>query len=71
MRKALWEHLGLPALRPEAPWHGYSLGDWDDEWDKNALEAAAGEWMNRDESYRRRQRVDVNPNSSSRLKNRS
>ena len=23
--KALWEKLGLPPLRPEAPWHGYSL----------------------------------------------
>ena len=24
--KALWEELGLPPLKPEAPWFGYSLG---------------------------------------------
>jgi 4-hydroxy-3-polyprenylbenzoate decarboxylase len=66
--KALWERLGLPALRPEAPWHGYSLGDWEEDWDKNARDATAGNWMTRDESYRRRQRNDVAPNSSSRPK---
>lgn len=32
--KALWEKLGLPALKPEAPWFGCSLGDGDEEWDK-------------------------------------
>lgn len=64
--KALWERLGLPPLKPESPWFGYSLGDWDDEWDSNALMATRGDWMNRDESYRQRQRNDVAPNSSSR-----
>src|SRR5262249_36610758 len=34
--KALWEKLGLPALKPEMPWFGYSLGDWTEDWDKNA-----------------------------------
>jgi hypothetical protein len=64
--KQLWEKLGLPSLRPESPWHGYSLGDWEEEWDKFADEAAAGEWMQRDESYRRRERRDVRPNTSTR-----
>ena len=26
--KVLWEKLGLPKLKPESPWYGYSLGDW-------------------------------------------
>ncbi|CAN0595669.1 unnamed protein product, partial [Laminaria digitata] len=26
--RELWEQLGLPPLKPEAPWHGYELGDW-------------------------------------------
>ena len=26
--KKIWEELGLPALTPQPPWHGYSLGDW-------------------------------------------
>ncbi len=66
--KALWEQLGLPTLRPQAPWHGYSLGDWEPEWDEDANEATAGEWMNRNDAYLRRRREDVAPNSSTRLK---
>jgi 4-hydroxy-3-polyprenylbenzoate decarboxylase len=69
--KALWERLGLPELRPQAPWHGYSLGDWEGDWDKNAIAATRGEWMNRNDSYRSRQRNDVVPNSSSRPKNKN
>ena len=64
--KALWERLGLPALEPQAPWFGYSLGDWDEGWDRNALQAARGEWMDRSESYRQRRRRDVAPNTASR-----
>ena len=40
--KALWERLGLPPLRPEAPWYGYSLGDWDERFDDNAERGRAG-----------------------------
>ena len=47
--KALWERLGLPPLRPEAPWFGYSLGDWTEEWDRNAESATRGDWMERSE----------------------
>ena len=64
--KALWEWLGLPPLKPESPWFGYSLGDWDDEGDSNALMATRGDWMNRDESYRQQQRNDVASNRSRR-----
>ena len=64
--KALWERLGLPPLKPEVPWHGYSLGDWTDEWDRNAAAAAQGRWMERDESYRQRRRSGVEPNTPAR-----
>jgi 4-hydroxy-3-polyprenylbenzoate decarboxylase len=64
--KALWERLGLPQLRPETPWFGYSLGDWTEEWDKNAGAAARGEWMDRSESYRQRRRRGVAPNTPTR-----
>jgi len=43
--KVVWEELGLPALRPETPWHGYTLGDWIDEWDQAAKRAVAGDWQ--------------------------
>jgi 4-hydroxy-3-polyprenylbenzoate decarboxylase len=40
--RALWEELGLPKLKPEAPWYGYSLGQWDDELDEEARLAVQG-----------------------------
>lgn len=43
--KAIWEELGLPALSPQAPWHGYSLGDWLPEWDEAARRAVEGLYL--------------------------
>jgi len=40
----LWNELGLPPIRPESPWHGYSLGDWWDELDDEAQLAVEGRW---------------------------
>jgi 4-hydroxy-3-polyprenylbenzoate decarboxylase len=42
--RKIWEELGLPALKPQSPWHGYSLGDWDDLWDVYARRAVTGKW---------------------------
>ncbi len=61
--KLLWERLGLPPLKPEMPWFGYSLGDWTEEWDRNAEQATRGEWMERNASYQARRRSRVEPNS--------
>jgi 4-hydroxy-3-polyprenylbenzoate decarboxylase len=47
--KQLWdemrEELKLPALNPQAPWHGYSLGDWLPQWDEAALRAVQGNYL--------------------------
>ena len=43
--KKLWEQLGLPPLKPESPWFGYSLGEWTNDWDKRATRATAGDWL--------------------------
>ena len=43
--KDLWERLALPPLKPESPWHGYSLGDWTEEWDEMAKRAAEGRYL--------------------------
>lgn len=64
--KALWERLGLPPLKPEPPWYGYSLGDWAEEWDVNAQAATRGEWPARSESYRQRRRRGVAPQTATR-----
>ncbi|MEP9377159.1 UbiD family decarboxylase [Aquabacter sp. CN5-332] len=43
--KGIWEELGLPALRPQAPWFGYTLGDWLPYWDQAAARAVAGDYL--------------------------
>jgi 4-hydroxy-3-polyprenylbenzoate decarboxylase len=41
--KVIWEALGLPALKPESPWYGYSLGEWCDEFEDEARLAVQGD----------------------------
>jgi len=41
--KAIWEELGLPALKPRMPWYGYSLGAWTEEDEAEAELALKGE----------------------------
>ena len=53
--RQIWEELGLPALTPQSPWHGYSLGDWDAVWDTYASRAVKGEWeLSGKETFARR-----------------
>jgi 4-hydroxy-3-polyprenylbenzoate decarboxylase len=43
--KEIWEkELGLPQLRPQRPWYGYSLGQWDAESREEADLALKGEY---------------------------
>ena len=64
--RALWERLGLPPLQPESPWYGYSLGDWTDEWDKMALRATQGKYLENGLRSAQLRRSDVAPNTSMR-----
>jgi UbiD family decarboxylase len=57
----IWEKLGLPALRPEAPWFGYSLGDWLPEWDRAAARAAAGRYLENGRISAQQKRKGVKP----------
>jgi 4-hydroxy-3-polyprenylbenzoate decarboxylase len=43
--KAIWEELGLPALKPRMPWYGYSLGAWTQEDEEEAELAVRGEYF--------------------------
>jgi 4-hydroxy-3-polyprenylbenzoate decarboxylase len=53
--KQIWKELGLPALSPQPPWHGYSLGDWSDLWDRFAAAAVKGDWRaNGENTFARR-----------------
>ena len=62
--RKLWETLGLPPLKPEMPWYGYSLGDWNDEWDDMAQRAADGDYLENGRRSAQLRRKDVAPNSS-------
>ncbi len=42
--RTIWDELSLPTLTPQPPWHGYSLGDWADDWEAYARRAVAGQW---------------------------
>src|SRR5450755_425481 len=53
--RTMWEELGLPALKPQPSWHGYSLGEWDAVWDRFAERAVEGRWAeNGVETFARR-----------------
>lgn len=43
--RVIWEKLGLPAVRPQSPWFGYSLGDWLPQWDEAAKRAVEGNYL--------------------------
>ena len=45
----IWEELGLPKLKPRAPWFGYSLGEWSDELDAAAERATRGDYLDNGE----------------------
>jgi 3-polyprenyl-4-hydroxybenzoate decarboxylase len=61
--KALWEELGLPRLKPEAPWYGYSLGEWPSELDEAAERATRGEYFAYGKELEKRRRKDVPMNT--------
>ncbi|MBI2822997.1 MAG: UbiD family decarboxylase [Acidobacteria bacterium] len=41
--RVLWEELGLPKLEPREPWHGYFLGLWPEDLEREAQLAVKGE----------------------------
>jgi len=57
--KAIWEELGLPKLRPQAPWFGYTLGDWLPQWEAAAQRAATGRYLENGAISLTQQRNDV------------
>ena len=47
--RKIWEELGLPPLKPQPPWFGISLGEWDEEFDVMAKRAVEGDhWVTGD-----------------------
>jgi 4-hydroxy-3-polyprenylbenzoate decarboxylase len=61
--KVIWEELGLPKLKPESPWYGYSLGEWSKDLDEAALRATKGEYFETGKQLAKRRRKDVRMNT--------
>ena len=61
--RKIWEELGLPALKPESPWHGYSLGEWSEELERAAELAVAGDYFETGKIIAQRRRSDVKMNT--------
>jgi len=64
--RKIWEELGLPAITPQSPWHGYSLGDWSAEWDIYAARAVAADWEQTGKDTLARRRAGLTPETPAR-----
>ncbi|MBI2319977.1 MAG: UbiD family decarboxylase, partial [Betaproteobacteria bacterium] len=61
--KEIWEELGLPALKPESPWYGYSLGNWPEEFERAAELAVQGRYFETGKLIAKQRRKDVRMNT--------
>jgi 4-hydroxy-3-polyprenylbenzoate decarboxylase len=61
--KVIWEELGLPPLKPESPWFGYSLGDWSERNEQMAQRAVKGDYFVTGEEIAKMRRKDVAMNT--------
>jgi UbiD family decarboxylase len=61
--KAIWERLGLPPLTPQSPWHGYDLGYWPQELERQAAMAVRGDYFALGETLAKERRSDVAMNT--------
>jgi 4-hydroxy-3-polyprenylbenzoate decarboxylase len=61
--RQIWEELGLPALKPEAPWFGYSLGEWSEDLDRAAERAVKGDYFETGKIIAQRRRKDLKMNT--------
>jgi 4-hydroxy-3-polyprenylbenzoate decarboxylase len=59
--KTIWEELGFPALRPQPPWFGYSLGDWLPQWDEAAKRAVEGKYLENGKRSLKQRRKGLKP----------
>jgi len=61
--KVIWERLGLPPLKPENPWHGYELGYWPAEFERQARMATASDYFALGHEMGNQRRSDVAMNT--------
>ena len=61
--RKIWERLGLPALKPEPPWHGYDLGYWPKSLEQQARLATESDYFTLGANLANERRADVAMNT--------
>ncbi len=59
----IWHELGLPRLKPERPWFGYDLGEWNADLEAMARRAVRGDYWETGRIIAQRRRGDVAMNT--------
>jgi 4-hydroxy-3-polyprenylbenzoate decarboxylase len=60
--RIIWERLGLPPLKPEAPWFGYDLGVWPAHLERQAAMAVQSDYFSLGDELANQRRSDVGMN---------
>ncbi len=65
MEKAaeIWYELGMPKLKPQRPWYGYDMGEWNEDLETMARRAVKGDYWQTGEIIAQRRRSDVKMNT--------
>jgi 4-hydroxy-3-polyprenylbenzoate decarboxylase len=61
--RRIWEELGLPPLKPQVPWFGISLGEWQEEFDVMAERAVKSDYWVTGDIIAQQRRNDVPMNT--------
>jgi 4-hydroxy-3-polyprenylbenzoate decarboxylase len=61
--RRIWEELGLPALKPQSPWFGTSLGEWDESFDLMAQRAVESDYWVTGDIIAQQRRNDLTMNT--------
>ena len=59
----IWDELGLPKLKPERPWFGYDLGEWNQDLEIMARRAVRSDYWETGKIIAQRRRGDVAMNT--------
>jgi UbiD family decarboxylase len=65
MEKAaeIWYELGLPKLKPQRPWYGYDMGEWNEDLETMAQRAVRGDYWQTGEIIAQKRRGDLKMNT--------
>lgn len=61
--RKIWEELGLPPLKPQVPWFGISLGEWEEKFDVMAQRATESDYWITGDIIAQQRRNDVPMNT--------